>query len=426
MGYKNPSNAISVHVDKDDKTSYLIQVSGSNYKANTAIINESGLYSLILSSKLESAKVFKHWVTSEVLPTIRKTGGYIREESFLEKTVRVFGTPDEPLFLARDVAEWIDYSKRPDGTYKVSVMLNPLDDDEKVKITTPTTNKDGVLQSNTEYWFLTENGLYEVLMLSRKPKAKEFKKKVKEILKTIRKTGGRKYIFVQNILYPPVICSILILSRSEGGTDMKKNLKKTLVILLAVIMIFSLPLSASAATKKNVTKTYKKSVTRMLRGFDSYFGYCCGKNQYFKFDDYARTTMVLMRNYPSDNRLSTVKKKLRPQLKLYFNTSTVKFKKFTKYEFPRNPSYLFCNKNGRIVYNGGNWGEVAPKGFVKKIIRTSSNRFEVTYNVHFYNGYTRKTCGHMGTYKIYLKKANNKNGFVITNIKQTVSKKVWL
>ena len=81
--------------------------------------------------------------------------------------------------------------------------------------------------------------------------------------------------------------------------------------------------------------------------------------------------MVLMRNYPSDNRLSTVKKKLRPQLKLYFNTSTVKFKKFTKYEFPRNPSYLFCNKNGRIVYTGGDWGEVTPKGFVKKIIRYS-------------------------------------------------------
>ena len=207
---------------------------------------------------------------------------------------------------------------------------------------------------------------------------------------------------------------------------MKKNLKKYLVILLAAIMIFSLPLSTSAATKKNVTKTYKKSVTRMLRGFDSYFGYCCGKNQYFKFDNYARTTMTYMRNYSSDNRLSTVKKRLRPQLKLYFNTSTVKFKKFTKYKFPRNPSYLFCNKNGRIVYTGGDWGEVAPKGFVKKIIRTSSKRYEVTYNVHFYSGYTRKTCGYMGTYKIYLKKAKNKNGFVITNIKQTASKKVWL
>lgn len=207
---------------------------------------------------------------------------------------------------------------------------------------------------------------------------------------------------------------------------MKKNLKKSLVILLAAIMIFSLPLSASAATKKNVTKTYKKSVTRMLRGFDSYFGYCCGKNQYFKFDNYARTTMTYMRNYSSDNRLSTVKKKLRPQLKLYFNTSTVKFKKFTKYGIPRNPSYLFCNKNGRIVYTGGNWGEVAPKGFVKKIIRTSSKRFEVTYSIYEYDDWAKKNYGHMGTYKIYLKKANNRNGFVITNIKQTASKKVWL
>lgn len=207
---------------------------------------------------------------------------------------------------------------------------------------------------------------------------------------------------------------------------MKKNLKKYLVILLAAIMIFSLPLSASAATKKNVTKTYKKSVTRMLRGFDSYFGYCCGKNQYFKFDNYARTTMTYMRNYSSDNRLSAVKKKLRPQLKLYFNTSTVKFKKFTKYEFPRNPSYLFCNKNGRIIYTGGDWGEVAPKGFVKKIIRTSSNRYEVTYSIYEYDDWAKKNYGHMGTYKIYLKKANNRNGFVITNIKQTASKKVWL
>lgn len=80
LGYANPSNAVSVHVDKEDKTSYLIQVSGSNYKANTALINESGLYSLILSSKLPSAKEFKHWVTSEVLPSIRKNGAYIRNQ----------------------------------------------------------------------------------------------------------------------------------------------------------------------------------------------------------------------------------------------------------------------------------------------------------------------------------------------------------
>lgn len=66
LGYSDPRSAVSVHVDKEDKTSYLIQVSGSNYKANTALINESGLYALILSSKLPSAKEFKHWVTAEV------------------------------------------------------------------------------------------------------------------------------------------------------------------------------------------------------------------------------------------------------------------------------------------------------------------------------------------------------------------------
>ena len=77
LGYKNPSNALQVHVDSEDKTSYLIQVSGSNYKANTLFVNESGLYALILSSKLEKAKAFKRWVTSEVLPQIRQTGGYI-------------------------------------------------------------------------------------------------------------------------------------------------------------------------------------------------------------------------------------------------------------------------------------------------------------------------------------------------------------
>lgn len=67
----------------------------------------------------------------------------LREESFLEKTVRVFGTPEEPLFLARDVAEWIDYSKRSDGSFRLDKMLQSLDDDEKIKFTTPAHNVSG-------------------------------------------------------------------------------------------------------------------------------------------------------------------------------------------------------------------------------------------------------------------------------------------
>ncbi len=76
LGYKKPENAIANHVSDEDKTSTLIQGSGSNYKSKATIINESGLYALIFGSKLESAKRFKRWVTSEVLPAIRKTGSY--------------------------------------------------------------------------------------------------------------------------------------------------------------------------------------------------------------------------------------------------------------------------------------------------------------------------------------------------------------
>ena len=84
LGYKKPENAIAIHVDKEDKTSTLIQGSGSNYKSQAVFINESGLYSLILSSKLESAKRFKRWVTSEVLPAIRKNGRYELEQKIVE------------------------------------------------------------------------------------------------------------------------------------------------------------------------------------------------------------------------------------------------------------------------------------------------------------------------------------------------------
>lgn len=77
LGYKDGSKALCDRVESEDKTTLLIQQSGSNYKSRTTFINESGLYSLILSSKLPQAREFKHWVTSEVLPQIRRTGGYI-------------------------------------------------------------------------------------------------------------------------------------------------------------------------------------------------------------------------------------------------------------------------------------------------------------------------------------------------------------
>lgn len=76
LGYSNPRDALSKHVDLDDKNT-VAKRDGTTGNPNMTVINESGLYSLILGSKLPGAKKFKRWVTSEVLPSIRKNGGYI-------------------------------------------------------------------------------------------------------------------------------------------------------------------------------------------------------------------------------------------------------------------------------------------------------------------------------------------------------------
>ena len=82
LGYKNPGKAIIAHVDEEDKRFEMLSQGADSQNGNvspsskTALINESGLYSLILSSKMPKAKAFKHWVTSEVLPALRRNGVY--------------------------------------------------------------------------------------------------------------------------------------------------------------------------------------------------------------------------------------------------------------------------------------------------------------------------------------------------------------
>ena len=79
LGYSNTRDAIASHVDEDDKATVAIHDGSQN--RNVVIINESGVYALIFGSQLESAKEFKHWVTSEVLPSIRKTGSYVSQKT---------------------------------------------------------------------------------------------------------------------------------------------------------------------------------------------------------------------------------------------------------------------------------------------------------------------------------------------------------
>lgn len=107
----------------------------------------------------------------------------IDQRSLLGKNFKVYGDFQNPLFLAKDVAEWIDYSKTGNGSYDVSKMLNTVDEDESLL------RKIFVSGQLREMKFLTEDGLYEVLMQSRKPIAKKFKKEVKRILKSIRMNG---------------------------------------------------------------------------------------------------------------------------------------------------------------------------------------------------------------------------------------------
>ena len=82
LGFSNGRDAVSKHVDDEDKSDVAIHDGSQN--RNMTVINESGLYSLVLSSKLDGAKKFRRWITSEVIPQIRRTGGYQAPKSFAE------------------------------------------------------------------------------------------------------------------------------------------------------------------------------------------------------------------------------------------------------------------------------------------------------------------------------------------------------
>jgi len=120
LGYSNTRDALSKHVDAEDKGTVAIR--DTAYETRVTLINESGLYSLILSSKLPQAKAFKRWVTAEVLPQIRKTGGYIptrdasgrklsneeiiaRADAIVGRTLRMLNEDAEDTLTATQVAK---------------------------------------------------------------------------------------------------------------------------------------------------------------------------------------------------------------------------------------------------------------------------------------------------------------------------------
>lgn len=113
----------------------------------------------------------------------KSTVSVISEQEVFGKSFKIYGTFENPLILAKDVADWIEHSN-------VTAMIKPVDDDEKIVIEPTKQSLEGDFQANISYTFLTENGVYEVLMLSRKPIAKQFKKEVKKILHELRTKGS--------------------------------------------------------------------------------------------------------------------------------------------------------------------------------------------------------------------------------------------
>ena len=169
----------------------------------------------------------------------------IKKSVFLGKEIDVYGTAEEPLFKAKDVAEWIEHSD-------VSTMMRTVDEDEKI----PFTNPNNVCGGQGA-WFLTEDGLYEVLMQSRKPIAKQFKKGVKTILKEIRKTGQYSVNQPQATLQEQVTAKIAFADWSAKFLNLNEASKLGIAQRIGKIVGLddALPQAINAGTEHPVTLT---------------------------------------------------------------------------------------------------------------------------------------------------------------------------
>ncbi len=181
LGYQNGSRDINRHVDEEDRCKTM--VFDGNQNKETIIVNESGLYSLVLSSKLQTAKKFKRWIVSEVLPKyqlvpLQKNSSELQifsNDDFGE--VRIIEEDGKILFCGSDVAKALGYSNAPDALRRHCRAI--------VKHDTPLAGK--IQKIN----FIPEGDVYRLITHSKLPSAEKFESWVfDEVLPIIRKTGG--------------------------------------------------------------------------------------------------------------------------------------------------------------------------------------------------------------------------------------------
>lgn len=196
LGYSKARKAIADHVDEEDKKhSYGVTIRDSTGREQKpTVINEYGMYSLVLGSKLPAANKFKHWITSEVIPSIRMNGGHITGQENIEgrgmNEVQIFENEEfgrvrtimvcgELVFVANDIAKILGYSNPRDAINK------HVDDEDK-----------GVAECDTpggvqRLAVINESGMYSLVLSSKLPNAKKFKRWItSEVIPSIRKNGG--------------------------------------------------------------------------------------------------------------------------------------------------------------------------------------------------------------------------------------------
>lgn len=206
LGYKDTSDSLKRHVDDEDKGVGEIPTPGG--KQNMKIINESGLYSLILSSKLPTAKKFKKWVTSEILPSIRKHGAYMTEQTLEE----VLSNPDTLIRLATDLKK---------------------EREERQKLQLESKQKDKEIESLKPLATYTERILQSTGLFTTSQIAKDYGIGVKEfnkLLNTLKvqyKQNGQWLLYAKFQGEGYTMSETIPITHSDGRPDAKMSTKWT-------------------------------------------------------------------------------------------------------------------------------------------------------------------------------------------------------
>ena len=199
LGYSDTSDAIKRHVEEEDKLTRCFADSGQN--RNMIIINESGLYSLILSSKLPSAKEFKRWITSDVLPKIRKTGGYVNNDDLFINTYLPFADDTTKLLFKSTLQVINNQNKlieeqKPLVTFANTVAnsSDTIDMGEMAKLC----SKEGLkIGRNRLFETLREQ---KILMSNNNPYQFYVERKWFEIIETVKHTSYGDKLFTKTMV----------------------------------------------------------------------------------------------------------------------------------------------------------------------------------------------------------------------------------